>query len=122
MRASRGAKTIRSLLLAAPLALSAAAAGAHSKSETTVPADGATVADAPALTMRFDAPMRVISVTLSSDGAELALDRETGMEPVTEFRAAPAAPLAPGAYRLDWRGMAEDGHPMQGGFRFTVSE
>ena len=111
-----------STLLALPLVLIAAAASAHSKSETTVPAHGATVEEVPELALRFDDPMRIVTVTLTMDGAEVGIERETGTEPVTEWRAVLAETLAPGAYRLDWRGMAADGHPMQGGFAFTVAE
>ena len=113
---------IRTAILALPLALLAGAAAAHTKAEGTTPADGATVAEVPMLHIVFDAPMRVVSAALTRDGAEVAIERGTGMEPVAEFHAVPAEPLAPGAYRLDWRGMAEDGHPMQGGFGFTVAE
>ena len=99
-----------------------ATAHAHSKSETTVPADGADVEAVEAIEMRFDAPMRVIRVMLSADGDEVEIERETGMEPVTEFRAVPADDLSPGAYEVEWRGMSADGHPMQGTFGFTVVE
>jgi methionine-rich copper-binding protein CopC len=112
---------IRSAILALPLALLAAAATAHTKAEGTTPADGATVAEVPMLHIVFDALMRVIVATLTRNETEIAIERGTGMEPAEEFHAVPAAPLAPGTYRLDWRGMAEDGHPMQGGFGFTVS-
>lgn len=113
---------IRSLVLALPLALLAGAASSHTETGGTTPADGATVDEAPMLHVIFDAPVRVISAALTRGGAEVAIERETGMEPIAEFHAVPAAPLAPGTYRLDWRGMAVDGHPMQGGFGFTVSE
>ena len=113
---------IRTTILAVPLAVLATAAMPHTKTDATTPADGATVAEVEMLHIVFDAPMRVISAALTRDGAEVAIERETGMEPIDEFHAVPAAPLAPGTYRLDWRGMAEDGHPMQGGFGFTVSE
>jgi methionine-rich copper-binding protein CopC len=43
------------------------------------------------------------------------------MQPVSEFSA--AVPLLPaGLYSVAWRGLAEDGHPMQGAFSFEVSE
>ena len=64
----------------------------------------------------------MIAVALTREGAEVEIERETGLELNEEFRAVPAESLLPGTYRLDWRGMAEDGHPMQGGFEFTVSE
>ncbi len=72
--------------------------------------------------MRFDDPMRIISVTLTSSDGDIEIDRETGMDSATEFRALPSEELAPGSYRFDWRGMASDGHPMQGSFSFTVTE
>ena len=102
--------------------LFAAGAHAHSDQERTEPADGAMVAGVETMTIRFDAPMRVTAIKLMRDGREMDVARETGMEPVTEFRAAPAEPLAPGAYAVEWRGLSADGHPMQGAFGFTVSE
>ena len=113
---------IRTTILALPLALLATAAMPHTKTKGTTPADGATVAEVDMLHIAFDAPMRVISAALTRGGTEVAIERGTGMEPVEAFHAVPASPLAPGTYRLDWRGMAEDGHPMQGGLGFTVAE
>ena len=110
------------ILLAATVALSSAPGFAHSKSETTTPMDGATVDAVEVLEMRFDDPMRIIAVTLTSEGDELEIERDTGMEPVTEFRAVPASDLMPGTYEVEWRGMSADGHPMQGGFGFTIEE
>ena len=43
------------------------------------------------------------------------------MEPEREFRAIPAAVLSDGDYTVTWRGLAADGHPMQGEFHFTVA-
>ena len=113
---------IRTAILALPLVLLTGVAAAHTKAEGTTPTDGTTVAEVEMLHIAFDAPIRVISTALTRDGTEVAIKRETGMEPVEAFHAVPAEALAPGAYRLDWRGMAEDGHPMQGGFGFTVAE
>ena len=97
-------------------------AHAHSKSETTVPANGATVQAVDVIEMRFDGPMRVTAVKLTRDGEAVDLDRKTGMEPVQTFRAMPAAELSPGAYKVEWRGLSKDGHVMQGSFGFTVGQ
>ncbi len=113
---------IKQTLIGLVLAMAPMLAAAHSKSEATTPADGATVTEVPELSMRFDDPMRIISVTLTSPDGDVEIDRETGMDPAIEFRAMPLEELAPGSYRLDWRGMASDGHPMQGSFSFTVAE
>jgi len=113
---------IKQTLLGLAVAIVPMYATAHSKSEATTPADGATVTEVPELSMRFDDPMRIISVTLTSTAGDVEIERETGMDLATEFRALPLDELAPGNYRFDWRGMASDGHPMQGGFSFTVTE
>ena len=113
---------IKQTLLGLAVAVAPMLAAAHSKSEATTPADGATVTAVPELSLRFDDPMRIISVTLASTDGDIEIERETGMDPVKEFRAMPLEELAPGSYRFDWRGMASDGHPMQGSFSFTVTE
>ena len=114
---------LRTLALSVFVAMApVGAALAHSKSEVTVPTDGATVASVETIEMRFDAPMRVTAITLRRGGEEVGIERETGMEPVTEFRAEPAADLPPGAYEVEWRGLSGDGHVMQGSFGFTVGE
>ncbi|MBD3662580.1 copper resistance CopC family protein [Sulfitobacter aestuariivivens] len=113
---------IKQTLLGLAVVVAPALAFAHSKSEATTPANGATVTEVPELSMRFDDPMRIISVTLTSPDGDVEIERETGMDPSTEFRALPLEELAPGSYRFDWRGMASDGHPMQGSFSFTVAE
>ncbi|WP_300064396.1 copper resistance protein CopC [uncultured Roseobacter sp.] len=113
---------IRALIASLMLALTATLAFAHSENQGTTPADGATVTEVPELSMRFDDPMLIITVTLTSPDGTVDIERETGMEPGLEFRAAPATPLAPGNYTFGWRGMASDGHPMQGSFSFTVTD
>ncbi|WP_298362282.1 copper resistance protein CopC [uncultured Litoreibacter sp.] len=113
---------IKQTLLSLAVIVAPALAFAHSKSEATTPANGATVTEVPELSMRFDDPMRIISVTLTSPDGDVEIERETSMDPATEFRALPSEELPPGNYRFDWRGMASDGHPMQGSFSFTVTE
>ena len=114
--------TYKTALAAVVLTALATTAQAHTKADKNQPTDGATVTDVPEITLAFDDPMRVISIVLKRDADEVAVDRETGMDPVTAFRVTPAEPLTPGAYAVEWRGMGADGHPMQGGFAFTVAE
>ncbi|MEO0945311.1 MAG: copper resistance CopC family protein [Pseudomonadota bacterium] len=113
---------IRTITTSLLLAFAATQVSAHSESQGTTPADGATVTEVPELSMRFDDPMRIITVTLTSSDGTVDIERETGMDSGLEFRAAPTEPLAPGDYMFDWRGMASDGHPMQGSFSFTVTD
>lgn len=100
----------------------ATAATAHSGVENTNPARDATVQTVEVIEMHFDEPMRVTSITLTGQGGEVTIERETGMDAVTEFRALPPADLPAGAYTVDWRGLSSDGHPMQGTFGFTVAD
>ena len=99
----------------------AGAATAHSRTETTVPTNGAVVAAAPAvIAISFDKPMRVTLIELTNaDGDAFALERTDAMAPVTRFEAAPPA-LPAGTYTVEWRGLAEDGHAMSGRFSFEV--
>ena len=99
----------------------AGAATAHSRAETTVPANGEVVAAAPAMiTISFDKPMRITLIELTNaDGDAFALARTDEMKPVTRFEAAPPA-LAAGSYTVNWRGLSEDGHAMSGRFTFEV--
>ena len=50
-----------------------------SEKQGTTPADGATVTEVPELSMRFDDPMRIITVTLTSPDGTVDIERETGM-------------------------------------------
>lgn len=104
------------------LAVTASGASAHSKAEQTTPANKATVATLEAIEMRFDDPMRVTAITLTGPDGEVNIQRETGMDAMTEFRALPPAELPDGAYTVDWRGLSSDGHPMQGTFGFTIAD
>ena len=101
----------------------AGAAAAHSRPETTAPADGEVVAAAPAvISISFDKPMRVTTIELTGgdgDSDTFALERTDGMAPVTRFEATPP-PLPAGHYTVTWRGLSEDGHAMSGRFSFEV--
>ncbi|WP_299629137.1 copper resistance CopC family protein [uncultured Tateyamaria sp.] len=94
---------------------------AHSKTEQTTPANNATVEAVKILEMRFDDPMRVTAISMTGPDGAVDIERQTGMDAVTEFRALPPADLTHGHYTVDWRGLSADGHPMQGSFGFTLS-
>ena len=97
------------------------AALAHSRAETTVPANGEVVAAAPAvIAISFDKPVRITLIELTdTDGDAFPLERTDGMAPVTRFEATPPA-LPAGAYSVEWRGLSEDGHAMSGRFSFEI--
>ena len=104
--------------------LATGAVFAHSKQETTFPEDGAVLPAPPdVVSMKFDAPMRVTVIHLTSEatGATFELERTDGMQPVTDFRATPPA-LPNGQYSIEWRGLSGDGHPMRCRFSFEVAQ
>lgn len=105
------------------IALVSQAAVAHSTKEGTTPPDGGVLSTSPeTIGMTFNMPMRVTMISLTDqDGAEHGLTRQDNMQPVTVFDAKPPV-LAGGKYKVQWRGLAEDGHPMQGTFSFEVTD
>jgi copper resistance protein C len=94
---------------------------AHSAIEATQPRNGEKIAESsPTIGVRFDGAMRITRFELTGpDGPVVIADRPDG-QPAQQFETAPAAPLAPGDYRVEWRALAADGHVMSGEFRFTV--
>jgi methionine-rich copper-binding protein CopC len=108
--------------LLAALLLLAPAAGAHSELRATEPPDGARLmAPPPTLVLRFNEPVRVTSLRLvDTTGALIALRREGDAQAASVARASPEAPLPPGDYRVEWRAISADGHPIRGILRFSV--
>ncbi|KQI69181.1 copper resistance protein [Loktanella sp. 3ANDIMAR09] len=102
--------------------VSATSVLAHSKAEDTTPAHETTVETVEVIELRFDDPMRITMISLTGPDGNVDITRETGLDPVTEFRAIPPETMPEGAYTVDWRGLSKDGHPMQGGFGFMVAD
>jgi methionine-rich copper-binding protein CopC len=103
---------------AAVALLASSMAMAHSPLESTEPSDGAVLAGAPeVIRLEFAGPIRLVGVALSGNGAETALDVPSAG--AARFEVA-TPDLAPGRYRVEWRGMAGDGHVMSGAFSFEV--
>jgi len=112
------------ITLGVVLAVTLLAAGealAHAQSKSTTPADGAVLADAPAtIAMTFDSPIRVTAVSLTdADGRTIPFASSDGAASTSRYEATPPR-LDAGRYTVDWRGLSDDGHPMQGRFSFTV--
>ena len=113
--------SLKSIALAALLLLPTNVLG-HSKTEKTTPGNDATVKAVEHIAILFDDPMRVTAISLTGPEGEVDIKRETGLDPVTEFRALPSIPMRAGVYQVEWRGLASDGHPMQGSFSFTIAD
>ncbi|TCZ61054.1 copper resistance CopC family protein [Roseicella aquatilis] len=116
----------RAFVAATAATLSLAAAGsalAHSDLHNSEPADGSVVrATPPAIVLMFQMPMRVMTLRLLDEaGREKKLAREgERAAAVQEVRAAVQDRLAPGAYRIEWRGASPDGHVGGGTVGFRV--
>ncbi|MBP0619728.1 copper homeostasis periplasmic binding protein CopC [Cupriavidus consociatus] len=117
-------------IAAAAAALASSAALAHPRLVTSSPADKAEVA----------APQK-IELTFSEDlvtqfsGANLVMTGMPGMASHAPMKMAarvsassdpkamvitPAQPLPAGSYRVEWRAVSADTHPVTGNFSFTV--
>ena len=104
------------LVLATPFA-----ALAHAKLMSSVPKDGSTVAAGlTQIELNFSAPPRV-TVMHVSDAAQHDVatrgELPKSFASVVKFN---VDALTPGAYKVSWTGVAEDGHVMKGGIAFSV--
>ena len=100
-------------------------ARAHAALVSSSPAAGDTLATAPTqLVLRFSEPIDAASsrVELIAPGRHafvLALTRDpTSVAGLV----ASLPPLAPGGYRVEWRTLSADGHPVDGSFVFFVAD
>ncbi len=107
-------------LLAALLVLLAAGALAHSKLGSTVPADGAVLAAMPSeIVLTFSRQLRLTRARMTGGGKAVDLDL-SGLESFATRFAIPVTAAGKGLYRIEWRGLAADGHTMRGAFSFRV--
>jgi methionine-rich copper-binding protein CopC len=108
--------------LAAFLGLPAGAALAHAKEPKVTPAHGSALREAPeALSLSFARPVRLTAVRLyDGAGSEIDLPGKRSIEPAKTRRIA-LPPLQAGDYRVEWRALSSDGHPVDGAFGFSIS-
>ena len=95
---------------------------AYSKSEVTIPADREQITVLAQVTVRFDDPMRVTFLAETGPQGAVDFDRETGFDPVLEFKARLLGNTPAGAFRVEWHGLLAEVHPMQGSFGFSVTD
>lgn len=116
---------VRRGLMAAALAASLMPGGAwaHAMMHASDPADGATLTTSPrTVNLTFTEACRVTTMRLLDDGGkERQLRREGGRGAATTASATVPTSLPPGAYRVEWRAMGDDGHVMSGAVRFVVA-
>ncbi len=101
--------------------LCATTAQAHSPLKSSVPADAAVVSTVPqSLDMTFQNPIRLTRVAVAvNDGTATDLDLGS-VDGFVLLYSLPITDQGAGDYAVEWRGLGDDGHPMQGTFRFTV--
>lgn len=115
---------MKKTLTLAALTLTAAAALAHAKLQTSTPADGATVTVPPTeLRLTYNEPIEVsmstVRITSAGDVA-VATDKITADQANDKTLVQPLPKLAPGDYRVQWNTMGHDGHHTKGEIHFTV--
>jgi methionine-rich copper-binding protein CopC len=111
---------LRALSVMAALA-AATTVQAHSELRGSTPANGAQLqASPPAIVLNFNELVQVTAARLYREGgAEVALPRPRAADSVRMHQAVPPQ-LEPGRYRLEWRIISADGHPVGGVIRFSV--
>ncbi|MBK5512656.1 copper homeostasis periplasmic binding protein CopC [Pseudomonas sp. TH15] len=110
-------------LLASLFAASSVFAHAHLKSQT--PAADSTVAAPADLRLVFSEGVEATftKVSLSKDGADVAVKSlaTEGADKKTLI-VTPAAPLAAGAYKVEWHAVSVDTHKSEGAYSFKVGQ
>ncbi|MFD6445066.1 copper resistance protein CopC [Promicromonospora sp. NPDC060204] len=118
------AATLLALLASLVLTLCCAPpAAAHTRLESSVPAAGSTTQTAVTeVTLRFTLPVSLLGDGVVIEGPDGVVP--AGVAPAEDglaLVATPAAALAPGPYTVTWTAAAQDGHPLEGTFGFTVA-
>ena len=96
---------------------------AHTSGTSTEPADGATLDAVPeTLRLAFAGPMRIVKVVMVHEGPTGTHETrlEVPSKAATESLELSPDFAGPGDYRVEWRGLGEDGHVMTGTFSFSV--
>ncbi|WP_299598286.1 copper resistance CopC family protein [uncultured Tateyamaria sp.] len=100
----------------------ATAAAAHSPLESTVPVNEAVVEEVPSeIVLDFKGNVRLTRVTLTHAAHEADLDLD-GFNGFVSDYTIPMQSMGAGTYQIEWRGLGDDGHTMNGTFSFTVEE
>lgn len=114
--------------IAGALALASAAAFAHPKLVSSTPADQAVVAAPAKIELHFSedlvtqfsgAKLTMTSMPGMDMPMKMAVKVSPGDDPKTMV-VTPTSPLPAGGYRVDWRAVSSDTHPITGNFSFTV--
>lgn len=118
-------RTIKSTALSVLfVAISTVTALAHAKMNASVPKDGATVpAGLSEIELSFSKPLRLtlVHVVRALEQKEVPVTSELPKFFVNSAKLTVGA-LPAGPYEVSWTAVADDGHVMNGKFKFSVSE
>ncbi|MHB2242960.1 copper homeostasis periplasmic binding protein CopC [Pseudomonas monsensis] len=109
-------------LLASLFAATSVLAHAHLKSQT--PAADSTVTAPADLRLTFSEGVEAsfTKVTLTRDGASIALKPLTAQGDKKTLIVTPAAPLTAGEYKVEWHAVSVDTHKSEGAYQFKVGQ
>ncbi|OQP87166.1 hypothetical protein BTR14_07000 [Rhizobium rhizosphaerae] len=112
-------------LSAAVAPFGAAPALAHAHLQAASPADKASITTSPeAITLTFSEALSLAlsGITLTAEGKGAVTTGAARLGPDGKSLTVPlTAPLAPGAYQVDWHVLSVDGHKTRGTLHFTVA-
>lgn len=107
----------------AVLLLGATPASAHTRLQGSDPADGSSVADAPgSVSLQFTGDIRAEFATLGVVGPDGTQYRTGAVSAANGLVSTAVSPLGPvGEYRIGYRVVSDDGHPVAGTVSFTLT-
>lgn len=101
--------------------LFSATAFAHTSLKSSVPADGQTVPDVRQISVEFGASIRLMAFTLTdAAGNTIPTDFARSSTKQSRFDIGVGTPLPNTSYSVGWMAMGDDGHKIDGNFRFVV--
>ena len=112
---------MKNILLAGMIGIWATSAMAHSPLDSTTPANEAIVAEAPSeIALDFKGNIRLTRMEMTyADNPSVSLDL-SGHDGFISDYAVPMDAIGRGVYVIEWRGLGDDGHALNGTFKFTV--
>ncbi|RLJ40925.1 hypothetical protein BCF46_3496 [Litoreibacter meonggei] len=112
---------MKAILLAGLVSIWAVVASAHSPLMATTPANEATLAEIPTeIALIFKNNIRLTRVTSAHEnGDPMKVEISSQTKFATDFLL-PFNGVERGDYIIEWRGLGEDGHALNGSFVFTV--
>ena len=95
------------------------AANAHTPLKASLPAADSTVAQATAIEVEFNGPVRLVRLQVMHGEVEVSTEFAVNPKPVASYRiAAPDIPA--GKITIEWAAIGADGHTLTDSFSFTV--